>query len=515
MKILANGCWKSGYLDYTRGPDEHRIKVLAMLNLRALSELNVIRPKRPSIILNYLRELGIRGVLLKVRSRLAEAARNDKQVSCGIGEVMEAPFDSPFLPGTRVVFVAPAHPPAAERLCLPTCLLINTDAAPEAGGNSLLHAVARSTQDWCEAIAGWSPHSGKSLAEGTTPQTMRKAKEFVERFPWPSARALPREDGPVRTSTGGEHTELDTVLFGYGNYAKTVIIPSARPHLHISRVHEIDPTQIGAPPGPDWHWSTSPGSDGANPPRAVFVAGFHHHHADLAIEALRRGAYAAVEKPLVTNRAQLLRLEEALGGRRRLFGCFHKRYSRLNALARHDLSVSAGQPIHYHCIVYEIPTPRLHWYRWPNSCSRIVSNGCHWTDHFLFLNDYAQPVRQDVYRAHDGSLSVCVELENGAVFTMALTEHGSERLGVRDHVELRAGSITVTMTDSTRYKAENSSRVLRRARISRYSPYQAMYREIGQKIVMSEPADSVRSVLLTSRLMLDLEETLISARAKS
>ena len=84
-----------------------------------------------------------------------------------------------------------------------------------------------------------------------------------------------------------------------------------------------------------------------------------------------------------------------------------------------DLGVAPGEPVSYHCIVYEVPLPELHWYRWPSSRSRLISNGCHWTDHFLLLNGFAEPVAYDVVESSDGMVNVTVELANGAVFTMA------------------------------------------------------------------------------------------------
>src|SRR5262249_57472786 len=76
---------------------------------------------------------------------------------------------------------------------------------------------------------------------------------------------------------------------------------------------------------------------------------------------------------------------EAMGGYKgKVFCCFHKRYSAFNALARKDLQMQLGEPISYHCIVYEVPLPPMHWYRWPSSRSRLITNGCHWIDHFHF-----------------------------------------------------------------------------------------------------------------------------------
>ncbi len=108
-----------------------------------------------------------------------------------------------------------------------------------------------------------------------------------------------------------------------------------------------------------------------------------------------------------------------------------------------------------------------------------------------------------------------MELENGAFFTMALTDRGSERIGVQDNVELRARGVTVRMINGSEYVAEGSDRILRRRRINKIRSYQAMYRSIGRRIAAGEPGDSARSLAVSSRLMLELESRLEELRAET
>jgi predicted dehydrogenase len=220
-----------------------------------------------------------------------------------------------------------------------------------------------------------------------------------------------------------------------------------------------------------------------------------------------------VEKPLATSWKQYAALSTALesGGERRLFACFHKRYSRLNDWARSDLGVDPGEPVDMHCIVFEIPLPFLHWYNWPNSGSRIISNGCHWLDYFLFMNDYCQVVDAGVWAVSEPDVAAFVELDNGAKLVMSLTDTGSARLGVRDVIELRAGNVTVRLTDATYYDAENTAKVLRRRRENPMSAYRRMYRTICRRIAKGKPGDDL-STLCSSKLMLQIEDELRAKR---
>ena len=133
-------------------------------------------------------------------------------------------------------------------------------------------------------------------------------------------------------------------------------------------------------------------------------------------------------------------MEALVAASGRFFACFHKRYAPYNKFARKDLGVSEGDPISYFALAQEIPVPKWHWYNWPNSGTRLLSNGCHWIDHFMFLNGYRKVIKRETTLTRIGDVHVLLELENGAVFNMLLTDYGSPRLGVRDYVELRSAT---------------------------------------------------------------------------
>jgi hypothetical protein len=186
----------------------------------------------------------------------------------------------------------------------------------------------------------------------------------------------------------------------------------------------------------------------------------------------------------------------------------------LHDWARADLGIRSGDRVDMHSMVYEIPLPVLHWYNWPSSGSRLISNGCHWLDYFLFVNDYAPVVERDVRAMRDRDLAVFVGLENGAQLAMSLTETGSQRLGVRDVTDLRAGDVTVRLIDATYYEAESSSRILRRKRVNPMDAYAIMYDSICRRVAAGESGDPAESLRSTD-LMLDLEEELRRKRRNS
>lgn len=524
MKVLANGTWTDGFLDYHRGAGECRVRAIAWRTLERVDGLYFVRPKSVRLVYNYLREVGGREVLRKVVSRTEERLRNDKYVSCGFGQVMEHGSGGKVAAGQYVVFLAPNHPACVERIVLPPALLLPApaDLLPTTRHDALLHSdepISPDTAAWWQSLAGWSPYSGVALPPEEVAGMLEESLRLLGTTDWSAARRLPIDPvAPARERTDvssrqSERGRKSAVLVGYGNYAKTVILPNVRRYLDVECVHEIDPTQIPHDSSRTWSWDTAPAPREGASYDTWLIAGYHHTHAPLAVKALRAGSYAVVEKPLATDQRQLDVLVQAVRDSSRLFAGFHKRYSSMNDWARADLRLEPRDAVSYHCVVYEVPLPSRHWYRWPTARSRIVSNGCHWIDHFLFLNGYSAVEALDVQRARNGAVSCFVTLDNGACFTMVLTDQGAGRVGVQEHIELRANGATVRMVDGSSYRAEDSRRIVRRARVHKYSGFARMYQAIGRAILNGERGDSVASVASSTQLLLDLESRVQSLHA--
>ncbi len=522
MHILVGQSWEDGYPDYHRPKDQYRVKVLAMKNLERIEGMFYIRPRSLRLVANYLLEIGFRQLFRKIRSRMRETGRNEKFLSCGMGIVLEAPPGGTFQEGQEVIFLANCHPPCVERLVLPEGFMaIPSDPivlpreAIEKGSVLRVPPSSESLVDQpISRIGTHSQFSGDAFPAEIAQKTMDRVKTLLANETWKGAERLPIVNKLKSTlsesipalSRASFTKKPRGVIFGFGNYAKTFLIPNVSPHILIEGIHEIDPTQVDRTMTGN-SWDTCPDPRAGEKADVYFAAGFHHTHVPVALAALEQGAYAVVEKPVATTEDQLGLLLGALGKNGpKLFSCFHKRFLSFNKFAWEDLgSDSSETPISYSCLVYEVPLPPNHWYRWPNSRSRLVSNGCHWLDHFLFLNRYPEVEWFDLVIAPDETLNVSVRCANGAFFTMVLTDQGSERIGLRDYIELRRPDVTVRMTDGGTYLAENGARIIRKAGINKLSSYGNMYSEIARRIAAGEPGDSIESVRISAGLILGLE----------
>ncbi|MEM1349772.1 MAG: Gfo/Idh/MocA family oxidoreductase, partial [Myxococcota bacterium] len=360
-------------------------------------------------------------------------------------------------------------------------------------------------------VSGWESESGVRLSREDAKRALDEAQEVFGGTEWGAAerfavqqsavceRAEPRERGSPRKNT---------TLFGYGHYARTCVLPSVRQWADVRCIHEVDPalhdTSLGVV------WDTSPRWRGGEAADVALIAGYHHTHAPLAAEAARRGCAAIVEKPVATTHQQLdALLEAARAHGAPVFAAFQKRYAQETEWLREDLALEGpSTPCDYACIVHEVALPERHWYRWPVSGSRVLSNGCHWLDHFLVLNP-GSPVRHvGAHASSSGTIVAYAELDNGACFSMTLGARGSGRLGTRELVEVTRGGRTARLLDMRRYVAEDGRRVLRRASLDKHAPYANMYQSMGRALARGHlaPFDTIEALERSARAALVLDD---------
>lgn len=516
MKILINNKFKNGFLDYHLGPKEFRIKVIGFKNLQKLEDVYYIRPKSIKLVLNYLKKIGPVAVIRKISSRMRERFRNEKYISLGFGEIIESIDKQIFPSGKIIAFLAPFHPALTERIVLPQELIfeISNFDIPEISQNSIAYQPLENQKiqpnNWWRDLNGWSIYSGKKITENQKEMISQEVIKNIKNTDWQKTNIIKFQKSEIsetKTDKQKSTSKEIGVLFGFGNYAKTIILPNVKKYINIEKIHEIDPTQI--------YFEKNISLDTSPVPRqqekygVYFIAGFHHTHAPLAIHALSQNSHAVVEKPVVVNKEQLKKLVQIMEkSSASLFSGFHKRYSPFNNLVFKDLKINLGEPISYHAIAYELPQPSLFWYNWPNSKSPLVANGCHWIDHFLYLNNFSEPKSYDVFLAQNDSINVSVELKNGAFFTMVLADKGSPALGVQDYVELRAKQSTIKIIDDATYIAQDKFGIIRNKKINKMKNYACMYSQISKKIYNREKGDSIKSIEASSGLILSLEEKL-------
>lgn len=493
MYALIRGRWADQWLDESLEPRDLRIQVEEWNVLAPLEGAYFVRSASFHFLIGQLRRLGPVDMVRKIRSRRAERGRNERWLVTGSGLVVACGSATSAFPlGSRVRFVAPRHPAGMERVVLHEDLCRPADGGAASGvtqGEALRVSASPPNTDTradvVEGLAGWHPASGVPIPPGLVDTCLDLPQGApAQRHAGRSAVTM-RRGGQVR----GPRQRPRLLVVGYGNYAKTVAMPQLSRFLDLVGVCDLDPFQV-PPADTSITWATS--HDHFDPQEfdVALVAGYHHTHVPVAEWALAHGKDVIIEKPVFTTTDQAAHLERALSrSRGRLFVGFQRRHSPFNSLLDRDLP--ADGPRDYHCVVFEEQLPEHHWYRWPNSGGRLVANGCHWIDHFLFINKGSPVLATHVQDLGFDRMSVSLRLANQAVMTMTLTSAGSPRLGMRDYIEIRSAGVTVRIADSARYEAESSDRLIRKQRVAPLAAHHAMYHDFGARIAAGAPGDSI------------------------
>ena len=509
MRVLRNKK-EDGYLDQAISEGWVRIQAVDLRRYALPDEQFFVRTLNIRFVVNYLREIGFRDVARKIRSRMAERIRNERCMVVGLGRVLESRAPSAE-PGSLVPFIVPDSGPPSERYVVRSDLVGDSwrESVQDHSPNTWRIVTADISGDdpRLAGVAGWSPWSGMPLrlrrteVEGVVGRALKANGE---------ARSCSYSRSPVKERTDVSR-EPGLTVFGYGNYAKTILIPELGSKIPLRCVHEIDPWQIGRHQNQSWSWDTSPNLRPDEHPDVVAVAGFHHMHVDVAVEAIKQGARAVIiEKPIATTANDLEKLSKAIAEHdTSTFVAFQRRYSPFNKFIWQDLGLQPGEPVSCFASAYEVPLPPRHWYGWPNSGSPIISNGCHWIDHFLYLNSFC-PVRQlDADRLGNSSIVVRIVLDNDAALLLSLTHEGSPRLGVRDHCEFRGGSSTAKVVDSEFYISESRRGVTRKLKTHRLQAHRQMYRSIAAALMSGRDGDSMHSIWHSANTVLAAEADLM------
>lgn len=484
-----------------------RIKVQKICNLEKIENQYFVREKSLRKIYYYCKEIGIKNTFLKILSRSREKIRNEKYLSIGIGEVIQS-RTLLFYPNQIIYFIATNHPASPAHIVVHekhAFLSRNTDD----------FKVYQYNKNFFLDLLGWSPYSG------LLPPDLSIAQQVVIRNIIDSIvnnqnnTALINRTGnisEIKISTIKTLSKKTAALFGYGNYAKTIIIPNLNKKIALTKIHEIDPAQL-IPMKNNIDYDTSPFPRDANHD-IYLIAGYHHTHAEIAIFGLKNNIDVVVEKPLVTTQSDLEKLISAIKeSKAAYYACFQRRYHMFNGYVFEDFKLKMGDPISYYAIIYEESMPDLHWYRWPNSKSAIISNGCHWIDHFLFLNNFSPVCNQQVIKSKNSEIIVLVELENRATLSLILSHIGSARIGMQEYIELRSQNNTAKITNGNYYQSENKFKIIRRSKINKYEAYKKMYRMISDNIIDKNAerlSDSWERVQMISGLILVLDQMTVT-----
>lgn len=261
----------------------------------------------------------------------------------------------------------------------------------------------------------------------------------------PAARSVPVGSGHSVDGNG-------TAFIGFGNYAKSVLLPALMKAGETRLTRVVTSTGISAHSAAERHGfseaSTDPRTVFDDPTTdCVFVATRHDSHAALAIAALEAGKHVFVEKPLAMTHDQLVRVAAAAEGAAGTLAVgFNRRFAPMVRQAREVLAATGG-PIVMQYRINAGHIPGDSWVHGAEGGGRIVGEVCHFVDTLSALCG-ADPVSVEGV-SPDGvgdSLAAVIRFADGSVGTILYASMGDPALP-KEYVEAFGRGVVVRLDD--------------------------------------------------------------------
>jgi predicted dehydrogenase/threonine dehydrogenase-like Zn-dependent dehydrogenase len=263
--------------------------------------------------------------------------------------------------------------------------------------------------------------------------------------PAPIARSI-----PVNASTAA--TGRGTAFIGFGNYAKSVLVPALKKASKERLTTVVTSTGLSAHDAAQREGFANAATD----PQAVlddadtdcvFIATRHDSHASLAAAALRAGKHVFVEKPLALDHDQLADVVAAAEGAPGVLTVgFNRRFAPMMIAAKAAIASRAG-PLAMHYRVNAGYVPGDSWLHGAQGGGRIVGEACHFVDALTFLAG-GPPISVSAFRPEgiDDTVSAVLRFADGSTGTILYSSLGDSTLP-KEYLEIFASGTVVRLDD--------------------------------------------------------------------
>lgn len=263
--------------------------------------------------------------------------------------------------------------------------------------------------------------------------------------PAPIARSIPVNASSAATGRG-------TAFIGFGNYAKSVLVPALKKASKERLTTVVTSTGLSAHDAAQREGFANAATD----PQAVlddadtdcvFIATRHDSHASLAAAALRAGKHVFVEKPLALDHDQLADVVAAAEGAPGVLAVgFNRRFAPMMIAAKAAIASRAG-PIAMHYRVNAGHVPGDSWLHGAQGGGRIVGEACHFVDALTFLAG-GPPVSVSAFRPEgiDDTVSAVLRFADGSTGTILYSSLGDSSLP-KEYLEIFASGTVVRLDD--------------------------------------------------------------------
>jgi predicted dehydrogenase/threonine dehydrogenase-like Zn-dependent dehydrogenase len=265
--------------------------------------------------------------------------------------------------------------------------------------------------------------------------------------PTPIERSIPVASKKASTATG-----RGTGFIGFGNYAKSVLLPALKKAGNERLTTVVTSTGLSAHDAAERqgfaHAATDPQAVlGDSDTDCVFIATRHDSHARLTVEALDAGKHVFVEKPLALTRDQLAEVQAAAAGAPGVLTVgFNRRFAPMMVEAKAALA-NRGGPIAMHYRINAGHVPGDSWLHGSEGGGRIAGEACHFVDALTFLAG-GPPIAVEAF-SPDGvgdTVSAVLRFADGSTGTILYSSLGDSSLP-KEYLEVFASGLVIRLDD--------------------------------------------------------------------
>lgn len=261
---------------------------------------------------------------------------------------------------------------------------------------------------------------------------------------------------PVHAITLAETASSPSVgavaFIGFGNYARSVLLPAVREHAAGGLRTVVTATGLSSRNAAEKYGFTVAATDPAAAlddlaVGTVFVATRHDSHAELAARALAAGKNVFVEKPLALDQAGVAAvIAAAQTGPGLLTVGFNRRFAPMVVAARRE-AVQSGGPLLMHYRINAGFVPADSWLHTAEGGGRIAGEACHFVDTLSALCG-ADPVEVETAGTpgHDDCVQAIVRFADGSTGHILYTSLGDSSVP-KERIELFGRNLVVVIED--------------------------------------------------------------------
>lgn len=255
-----------------------------------------------------------------------------------------------------------------------------------------------------------------------------------------------------RASTVSTSSTQGSGFIGFGNYARSVLLPALKKAGERRLTSVVTSTGLSAHSAAESSGFGQAATDPAvllNDPETdcVFIATRHDSHARLAIAALAAGKHVFVEKPLALSHCELDEVAAAAKASSGLLTVgFNRRFAPMILAARAAL-VAAGGPFTLHYRINAGPVPGDSWVHGAEGGGRIAGEVCHFVDTLSFLAG-GVPVAVEAFGPEGiaDSVSALLRFAGGSVGTIVYSSRGDATVP-KERLEAFASGLVIQLDD--------------------------------------------------------------------